>query len=54
MATTRAGLGMNSGIHDGMELTEILTSVMRDGYDETLLERYQRRRRAGFTVISTR
>ena len=40
------GLGMNSGIHDGMELTEILATVMRDGYDETLLERYQRRRRA--------
>lgn len=40
------GLGMNSGIHDGMELTEILATVMRDGYDEPLLERYQRRRRA--------
>ena len=39
------GLGMNSGIHDGMELTEILATVQRSGHDETLLERYQRRRR---------
>ena len=39
------GLGMNSGIHDGMELTEIFTTGMRDGLDEALLDRYQRRRR---------
>jgi 3-(3-hydroxy-phenyl)propionate hydroxylase len=39
------GMGMNSGIHDGMELTEILAQVMRDGHDEGLLGRYQRRRR---------
>ena len=39
------GLGMNSGIHDGMELAEILTLTMRNGHDEELLERYQRRRR---------
>ena len=39
------GMGMNSGIHDGMELTEILTIIMRTGHDENLLDRYQRRRR---------
>jgi 3-(3-hydroxy-phenyl)propionate hydroxylase len=39
------GMGMNSGIHDGMELTKILTHVMHHGEDESLLERYQRRRR---------
>ena len=39
------GMGMNSGIHDGMELTEILTTIMRNGHDENLLDRYQRRRR---------
>ena len=39
------GMGMNSGIHDGMELTRILTHVMRHGMDESLLDRYQRRRR---------
>ena len=40
------GMGMNSGIHDGMELTAILAQTMRDGIDEALLDRYQRRRRA--------
>ena len=40
------GMGMNSGIHDGMELAEILSTVMRTGDDEDLLDRYQRRRRA--------
>lgn len=40
------GMGMNSGIHDGMELAGILARVMREGIDEQLLERYQRRRRA--------
>ena len=39
------GMGMNSGIHDGMELTEILATIMRKGHDENLLDRYQRRRR---------
>lgn len=39
------GMGMNSGIHDGMELTAILARTMRDGASEPLLERYQRRRR---------
>ena len=55
------GLGMNSGIHDGMELAEILGTVMRNGPDEALLERYQRRRRAlniefvqGDTVLNKR
>ena len=39
------GMGMNSGIHDGLELTDILTQTMRSGVDEALLDRYQRRRR---------
>ncbi len=39
------GMGMNSGIHDGMELTRILAHIARHGIDETLLDRYQRRRR---------
>lgn len=40
------GMGMNSGIHDGMELTAVLAQTMREGTDENLLDRYQRRRRA--------
>ena len=40
------GMGMNSGIHDGMELAAILVQTMREGADEKLLDRYQRRRRA--------
>ncbi len=39
------GMGMNSGIHDGMELTAILATILRKGEDENLLDRYQRRRR---------
>lgn len=39
------GMGMNSGIHDGMELTAILATILRNGEDENLLDRYQRRRR---------
>jgi 3-(3-hydroxy-phenyl)propionate hydroxylase len=38
------GLGMNSGIHDGMELAELLAAVA-DGADEAILDRYDRRRR---------
>ena len=38
------GLGMNSGIHDGMELAELLAAVAA-GANEELLERYDRRRR---------
>ena len=40
------GMGMNSGIHDGMELAAILAHTMRDGLNQDLLDRYQRRRRA--------
>jgi 3-(3-hydroxy-phenyl)propionate hydroxylase len=38
------GLGMNSGIHDGMELAELLAAVAA-GADPSLLDRYDRRRR---------
>ena len=40
------GLGLNSGIHDGMELAAILGQCLHHGVDEALLDRYQRRRRA--------
>lgn len=40
------GLGLNSGIHDGLELAEILEHCMRHGIDENMLDRYQRRRRS--------
>jgi 3-(3-hydroxy-phenyl)propionate hydroxylase len=40
------GLGLNGGIHDGMELTEILAAIMRGDAGEALLDRYERRRRA--------
>ena len=38
------GLGMNSGIHDGMELAELLAAVAA-GADTAVLDRYDRRRR---------
>ena len=38
------GLGMNSGIHDGMELAELLAAVAA-GADAAVLDRYDRRRR---------
>ena len=38
------GLGMNSGIHDGVEIAELLAAVA-SGADESILERYDRRRR---------
>lgn len=38
------GLGLNCGIHDAMELVESLAAV-RDGGDEGVLDRYDRRRR---------
>jgi 3-(3-hydroxy-phenyl)propionate hydroxylase len=38
------GMGMNGGIHDAFELTDTLDAVLR-GADETLLNRYTRRRR---------
>jgi 3-(3-hydroxy-phenyl)propionate hydroxylase len=38
------GMGLNSGIHDAMNLAEKLTAVL-DGGDEALLDRYVRQRR---------
>ena len=38
------GLGMNSGIHDGMELAELFAAVA-GGADAAILDRYDRRRR---------
>jgi len=39
------GLGLNCGIHDAMELAETLDLVINCQADESLLDRYQRRRR---------
>jgi 3-(3-hydroxy-phenyl)propionate hydroxylase len=39
------GLGLNSGIHDAMELSETLFDVAFEGADAALLDRYERRRR---------
>lgn len=39
------GLGMNSGIHDGMELAELLDLINRGERDDAILDRYDRRRR---------
>ena len=39
------GLGMNSGIHDGVELAELLNLVHRGEADVEILDRYDRRRR---------
>jgi 3-(3-hydroxy-phenyl)propionate hydroxylase len=39
------GLGMNSGIHDGVELAELLAAVA-SGADAAILGRYDRRRRS--------
>jgi len=39
------GLGLNSGIHDAMELCEMLTSVQRGTDDVSVFDRYDRRRR---------
>jgi 3-(3-hydroxy-phenyl)propionate hydroxylase len=38
------GLGMNSGIHDGMELAELF-ELVQQGADPAILDRYDRRRR---------
>lgn len=40
------GLGLNSGIHDAVELAETLDQAINHRADETLLDRYERRRRA--------
>ncbi len=39
------GLGLNCGIHDAMELAGTLHQVVTGGADESLLDRYERRRR---------
>jgi len=39
------GLGLNCGIHDAMELAETLHLVTSRQASETLLDRYERRRR---------
>lgn len=39
------GMGMNGGIHDAFNLCEKLTAVLREGADESLLDRYERQRR---------
>src|SRR6185503_14421554 len=39
------GLGLNCGIHDAMELANTLRQVVAADADESLLDRYERRRR---------
>ncbi len=39
------GLGMNSGIHDGMELAELFDMIQSGQADASILARYDRRRR---------
>jgi 3-(3-hydroxy-phenyl)propionate hydroxylase len=39
------GLGLNGGIHDAMELVDTLHQVVSGQADESLLDRYTRRRR---------
>ncbi|WP_376087245.1 FAD-dependent oxidoreductase [Roseomonas sp. CCTCC AB2023176] len=39
------GMGMNGGIHDAFELAPTLTAVLRGETDDTILDRYTRRRR---------
>ena len=39
------GMGMNSGIHDGLNLAEKLTSIWRGEADQRLLDLYDRQRR---------
>ena len=43
---TVGGLGLNGGIHDAMELVDTLALVLKGEADESLLDRYERRRRA--------
>jgi 3-(3-hydroxy-phenyl)propionate hydroxylase len=40
------GLGLNSGIHDAMELVDTLHKIIDKKADHSLLDRYTRRRRA--------
>jgi 3-(3-hydroxy-phenyl)propionate hydroxylase len=39
------GLGLNSGIHDAMELVDTLREIVENHADPSLLDRYSRRRR---------
>jgi 3-(3-hydroxy-phenyl)propionate hydroxylase len=39
------GLGLNSGIHEAWDLTELLDKVLRKEVDESLLDSYEARRR---------
>jgi 3-(3-hydroxy-phenyl)propionate hydroxylase len=39
------GMGMNGGLHDGINLAEKLATVLRGAADEALLDRYERQRR---------
>ena len=39
------GFGMNSGIHDSVNLCEKLVAILREGGDEDLLDLYERQRR---------
>lgn len=39
------GLGLNCGIHDAMELVDMLTAVERGEEDASVFDRYERRRR---------
>lgn len=39
------GMGLNTGIHDAVNLTAKLVAVVRDGADDALLDRYVRQRR---------
>ncbi len=40
------GMGMNGGLHDAVNLAEKLTSIIRDGASDDLLDRYDRQRRS--------
>jgi 3-(3-hydroxy-phenyl)propionate hydroxylase len=40
------GMGMNGGVHDAFNLAEKLTAIINGGADASLLDRYQRQRRA--------
>jgi 3-(3-hydroxy-phenyl)propionate hydroxylase len=39
------GMGMNGGLHDAFNAAEKLTSIIRDGASDDLLDRYDRQRR---------
>jgi len=39
------GMGLNGGIHDAFELSRALIDILKNGADDRLLDRYDRRRR---------